>query len=205
MKRIYLHTLAERIWHWLNAALFIILFATGIQLHWPDRFSFFKSFSHAVLVHNWAGILLVAVFVGWLFYKLISKRMSQYILTKEDFYPGMFIQTKYYLYGIFIDEPHPYIPSEKNKFNPLQKLAYFMTMFLQMPLLLISGILYLYPDCSPLIIKIGGLKTIAVFHLTMAIVFACFLVIHLYLSTTGDTIFSSIKTMISGYEERREH
>lgn len=203
--KIYLHTMIERLWHWTNGVLFLLLVLTGMQLHWPDNFKFFGSFSNAVLIHNWSGILLVIIYLVFFIYNLVSKRISHYILKKEEIYPGLFIQTKYYLFGIFKDDPHPYVPSEDNKFNPLQKSAYFIYMFLFMPLLLLSGILYLYPDCSNLIISMGGLKIIAVFHYIMAFIFAAFLIIHLYLSTTGDTVFSNLISMFTGYEERKRH
>jgi thiosulfate reductase cytochrome b subunit len=204
-EKIYLHTMVERIWHWTNGFLIILLVLTGMQLHWPDTFTFFGAFSNAVLIHNWSGILLIIDFFVWLIYNIVSKRISHYILKKEEIYPGLIVQAKYYLYGIFKREPHPYTPTENNKFNPLQKLAYFVYMFIFMPLLLLSGILYLYPECSSLILKIGGLKTIAIFHFIMAFVFTAFLIIHLYLSTTGDTIFSSLISMFTGYEEKKEH
>lgn len=204
-EKIYLHTIAERIWHWTNGILIVLLILTGMQLHWPDVFAFFGPFSSAVLIHNWAGTLLVIDYFVWLIYKIISGRISHYLLEKKEIYPGLVVQTKYYLYSIFKNEPHPYAPTEDNKFNPLQKLAYFMYMFIFMPVLLISGVLYLYPDCSPLIISIGGLKTIAIFHYIMAFLFAAFLIIHLYLSTTGDTILSSLISMFRGYEEKKEH
>ena len=180
-EKIYLHTRVERLWHWTNSLLFILLILTGIQLHWPDKFNIFGAFSNAVLIHNWSGILLVLDFFLWFIYNLATKRILHYIMRKKEIFPGLIVQTKYYLYGIFKDEPHPYAPTEDNKYNPLQKLAYFSYMILLMPLLLGSGILYLYPECSSLIIKIGGLKTIAVFHFIMAAIFTSFLIIHLYL------------------------
>jgi thiosulfate reductase cytochrome b subunit len=39
----------------------------------------------------------------------------------------------------------------------------------------------------------------------MAIIFASFLIVHLYLATTGYTIFGDIISMITGYAEKEEH
>ncbi len=58
-------------------------------------------------------------------YNLGTGRISHYIPTKEDIPMGMIKQARFYGYGIFKHEPHPYAPSEDNKFNPLQKIAYF--------------------------------------------------------------------------------
>ena len=77
----------------------------------------------------------------------------------------MIVQARFYAYDIFKNRPHPYAPSEDNKFNPLQKATYFNFMFFMMPLLLISGILYMYPShFSSFIAFLGGLKVVALFH-----------------------------------------
>lgn len=204
-EKIYLHPLAERIWHWIHALLIIVLFVSGIQIHWPDYVNTMGNYSIAVSVHNWAGILLVCDFFVWLIYNLVSMRISHYILKKEDIHPGMIIQTRFYIYDIFKNMPHPYSPSEDNKFNPLQKLTYFITMFGLMPLLLISGCLYLYPYFfAPVISALGGLEVVAVFHYVMAIVFTAFFIAHIYLATTGHTVLADVKSMITGYMETGE-
>ena len=205
-EKMYLHPITERIWHWIHAILIILLILSGIQIHWPDTLSIFGGYSTAITVHEWSGIFVICDFLLWLFYNLISKRISHYIPRKEDLYPGIPKQARYYIYGIFKNEPHPYSASEDNKFNPLQKIAYFKFMFLMMPLLLISGILYLYPSCfASLIALIGGLKIVAVLHFIMAILFTAFLIAHLYLATTGHTIFGDFISMITGYAEKEEH
>ena len=202
---IYLHPVPERIWHWIHALLVIVLILSGIQMHWPDSFHIFGSFSRAVTVHNWFGILLVCDFFLWLVYNLLSKRISHYIMRKEDIFPGMLVQAKFYAFDIFKNRPHPYMPSEENKFNPLQKATYFGFMFFMMPLLLISGLLYLFPDqLSGWIAVLGGLKVVAVFHFIMAIIFAAFFVAHLYLATTGHTVTADFVTMVTGHAEE-EH
>lgn len=205
-EKIYLHPLTERIWHWLHAVLIIVLIISGIQLHWPDSINIFGNYHNAILVHNCSGILLIADFLLWSLYNLISRRISHYIMRKEEIYPGLIVQARFYIYDIFKNRPHPYSPSEDNKFNPLQKAAYATFMFIMMPLLLISGVLYLYPyNLSSIISLIGGLKVVAVFHYIMAILFTAFFVAHIYLATTGHTIFADFISMITGYAEKEEH
>jgi formate dehydrogenase gamma subunit len=205
-EKMYLHPVIERIWHWIHAILIILLIISGIQIHWPDTINIFESYSTAITVHEWSGIFVICDFLLWLFYNIISKRVSHYIPRKEDLYPGIPRQARFYAYGMFKGEPHPYSASEDNKFNPLQKMAYFNFMVFMMPLLLISGILYLYPSCFAYFIAfIGGLKVVAIIHFIMAIIFASFLIVHLYLATTGYTIFGDIISMITGYAEKEEH
>ncbi|HET58103.1 MAG TPA: hypothetical protein ENN35_06645, partial [Deltaproteobacteria bacterium] len=189
-----------------HAVLIVLLILSGIQIHWPETFGIFGSFSTAISVHNWLGMALVADFLLWLVYNLVSGRISHYILRKEDIHPGMIVQAKFYIYDIFKNRPHPYAPSEDNKFNPLQKLTYFFVMCFMMPLLLISGIVYLYPSFfGSLVSAVGGLKVVAVFHYIMAIVFTAFFIAHIYLATTSHTVWAEFVTMITGYAEKEEH
>ena len=56
-------------------------------------------------------------------------------------------QARFYLYGIMKGEPHPFAATTTDKFNPLQQLAsYLGVMFGLVPLLLITGVLCLYPE-----------------------------------------------------------
>jgi thiosulfate reductase cytochrome b subunit len=74
-----------------------------------------------------------------------------------------------------------------------------------MPLLLISGILYLYSaSFASFIAVIGGLKAVAVVHFILAIIFVAFFIAHIYLATTGHTIFADVVSMITGYAEKEE-
>lgn len=51
----------------------------------------------------------------------------------------------FYLFGIMQGESHPFPASPRSKFNPLQQAAYVGVMYGLLPLLLISGLLSLYP------------------------------------------------------------
>ena len=54
MKRIYLHALPVRIWHWINAGGFVLLILTGLQIRYGELLGI-TSFENAVRVHNWLG------------------------------------------------------------------------------------------------------------------------------------------------------
>jgi len=205
-EKLYLHPVAERVWHWIHAVLIFLLIVSGIQIHWPDSVGIFGNFSNALSLHNWLGWLLVADFVFWLLYNVISRRISHYVMRRKDIHPGMIVQARFYLFDIFKNGPHPYEPSVDNKFNPLQKATYFLFMCIMMPLLLLSGIVYFFPSFfSPFLLCIGGLKVIALFHYIMAIIFTAFFVAHIYLATTGHTVLSNFNAMITGYDEKEEH
>ncbi|MBI5570791.1 MAG: cytochrome b/b6 domain-containing protein [Desulfomonile tiedjei] len=203
-EKILLHPLPERIWHWFQALCIVMLVITGIMLHWPEKFPGW--FSWSVTVHNWFGIGAVIAFLFWLIYNLSTRRIRHYIPRKGEIPRGLITQAKFYGYGIFKHEPHPYAPSEDNKFNPLQKIAYLKFQLLLFPLLLISGLLYMYPQaCSGVINAIGGMTVLAIVHYILGALFAAFLVAHLYLATTGETIGENFKAIIFGYGIKEDH
>lgn len=203
-EKILLHPLAERIWHWFQALCIVMLVITGIILHWPEYFPGW--FDWSVTVHNWFGIGAVIAFVFWLLYNLITGRITHYIPKKGEIPGGMITQAKFYGYGIFKHESHPYAPSEDNKFNPLQKIAYLKFQLLLFPFLLLSGLLYMYPVCFRGIIDaLGGMAVIATVHLILGGLFTAFLVAHLYLATTGETVGENFKAIVFGYGIKSDH
>jgi thiosulfate reductase cytochrome b subunit len=181
-----------------------MLIITGAIIHWPEYFTGW--FDWAVSVHNWFGIATVVLFIIWLLYNLFSGRISHYFPNRGDVPKRVIVQAKFYGYGIFKHEPHPYPPREDDKFNPLQKLAYLSFQVLLMPILLITGILYMYPmTFAGTIEAIGGMTVLGVVHYILGGLFASFLVAHLYLATTGETIGENFKAIITGYGIKEEH
>jgi len=55
-----------------------------------------------------------------------------------------------------------------------------------------------WPQASSLL---GGLPFLAPFHSLIAWLFASFIVAHVYLTTTGVTVFDDIRAMVTGYEQ----
>ncbi len=202
-EKILLHPLVERIWHWVQALCIVMLIITGVVLHWPEWFN--GGFAWAVDWHNFFGWVTVIVWLIWLVYNLGTGRITHYVPKKGEIPTGMMHQARFYAYGIFKHEHHPYSPSEDNKFNPLQKIAYLQFQALLFPILLVSGLLYMYPATFEGVINaIGGMTVLAVIHFILAGLFAAFLVAHLYLATTGETIGENFKAIITGYGIKTE-
>ncbi len=201
---ILLHPLIERIWHWVQAICTIVLIITGAMLHWPEKFTGW--FDWAVKVHNWFGIATVFAFLVWLGYNLATGRISHYIPNAQEIVSGIPRQVRYYAYGIFRHEPHPHYPTEDNKFNPLQKIAYLQFQLFILPIVLASGLLYMYPDVlKGLIDQIGGMALLGTVHFSLGGLFAAFLVAHIYLGTTGETIGENFRAIITGYGIKSHH
>lgn len=200
MKKIYLYPLWLRIWHWTNATLFIILILTGITMHYSSLEHPIIPFKTARLIHNSAGILLVFMYIMFLIGNLFTWNGRHYIIHFKGLGRRIYLQSRFYLYGIFKGEPHPFEANEKNKFNPLQQLTYVVIMFIFMPLLIISGLSLLFPELAPdQIFGMDGLWPMAILHAVVAYFLTLFTIGHIYLGTTGHTLTSNFKSMIEGY------
>ncbi len=200
-KQVYMYTAYERIWHWLQALAIIGLIFTGLIIHSPSVFGVL-SFSYAIYLHNvLALILLVNAFLS-AFYHFASGKIKMFLPEPEGFFSQAIDQMLYYLSGIFKGAPHPFEKTHDKKLNPLQKLTYLVILNILLPVQIITGILIWGAQHWPTIAaKLGGLLFLVPFHSLVAWFFAAFLILHIYLTTTGHTATSSIKAMISGWEE----
>ncbi|MEA3241002.1 MAG: hypothetical protein U9P37_05450 [Pseudomonadota bacterium] len=70
-----------------------------------------------------------------------------------------------------------------------------------MPLQLLSGLWYYYYNQWPAFVLSGNLETAALVHTAAVFMVLAFLVVHTYLSTTGGTVLSYTKAMLTGWEE----
>ena len=196
-----LYSLHERVWHWLQASAIVALILTGFHLHYPDRLPIVGSMARAVRWHSWLGIALVAnAFLG-LFYHFTAEKYQHFLPKMDDFSTGAIRQFRYYFYGIFKGEPHPFDTDPEHKLNPLQKLTYLAMLNVLLPFQIASGLLLWGANRWPdLFARFGGLSVLAPAHTLGAFLFVAFFVVHLYLTTTGNTPLSLIRAMITGRE-----
>ena len=196
-----LYALHERIWHWLQAAAMILLVLTGFAIHYPDRFGILGSMARAVSWHSWVGFALILnAFLG-LFYHLTADKYHHFLPKMNDFTGGAVRQARYYLYGIFKGEPHPYETDPRHKLNPLQKITYLALLNVLLPYQIVTGVLMWGANRWPTAFeRSGGLKVLGPAHTLGAYFFLAFLIGHIYLATTGHTPWSLLRAMITGYE-----
>lgn len=201
MKRVYMYTVEERLWHWFQAGIMIALMATGSVIHLPE-FWRFMSFEHATQVHEGLGILLSVNAAFGLAYHLFAHQIGQF-LPKGRSWMGMAIdQVKYYGWGIFNGAPHPMEKTVEHKLNPLQQATYFSILNLLLPLQILTGVAILVGRYRPdVIVAMGELGLIAPLHVIGAWLFTAFLIGHVYLTTTGHTLVSNVLAMITGFED----
>jgi thiosulfate reductase cytochrome b subunit len=198
MKSVYVYKAFERFWHWMQALLVIFLGLTGFEIH--GAISFF-GFDQAVRYHNIASLTFLGLIAFAIFWHLTTGEWRQYIPTSAH----IRAQIHYYLIGIFRGEPHPMKKTALSKLNPLQKLVYLALKILVFPVMVASGLLYMfyrYPQRHDIAaLNIGGLQVVALLHTAGAFFLVAFLIVHLYLITTGHTATSNLRAMITGWEE----
>lgn len=198
MSRVYIYKGFERFWHWSQASLIMFLALTGFEVH--GSFEIF-GFEKAAEFHRVASWMLIGLIVFAIFWHVTTGEWKQYIPTTKKLKD----QIMYYLLGIFKHEHHPTVKSKLRKLNPLQRLVYLFFKLLLIPVTVFSGILYmLYKTIDQnnvVVVEDIPLESIAFWHTLGAILLMVFLVIHVYMTTTGETPTSNINAMITGYEE----
>jgi len=200
--RIYLLPLWIRIWHWTNALLIITLIVTGVSLHFADAGRTLVEFSLAARIHDIAGISLVVVYAFFVIANIVSGNWWQYVPKPPGVAERCKVQAKWYLVGIFKGEPHPYRVSEEANFNALQAISYWVIMYMIMPVMLLTGLLFLFPELAPdRLFGFDGLLPIAILHYLTGAAIIMFMIAHIYLGTTGKTATSMFKTMVHGWHE----
>ena len=201
MNKVYLHSLTNRVWHWINALIVLILLITGIQLRGPE-IEILPKFSMVVWIHKYVGFAMAASFLYWLVYEIITGNFRRHYLLRPADARLMGRQMFYYGIGIFQGKENPSIPTPDGKFNPLQKIAYGSIMLIFTPIIVVTGILF--SDIfffRRAIDLMYGIRVLDGLHVIAAYIFLLYFVVHVYMSTLGQNIFSHTKAMIVGYEE----
>ncbi|MBN2892669.1 MAG: cytochrome b/b6 domain-containing protein [Bacteroidales bacterium] len=195
MKKIYIYRKFERFWHWTQAFLILFLAFTGFEIH--SSFELF-GYQRAVFLHNNAAwfyfILLIAVIL-WIFF---TGEWRQYVPKREHIKQ----QVEFYMKGIFKGEEHPVCKTISDKFNDLQRATYFFLEFFLVPLMVLTGMVYMKYNYIHDTLNIHfELRYLAYVHTAIAFFLVGFVIIHIYLTTTGYKPLSAIKAMVTGWEE----
>lgn len=206
LQRVYMYSVYERQWHWLQTVVIFILLFTGLVIHKPDKFGMF-TFPFVVEVHNLMALILLINAALAAFYHLASGEIRQFLPEPHGFFDQAFEQAKFYLNGIFRGAEHPFEKSRQRKMNPLQQVTYLAILNVLLPLQIITGALMWgaqrWPEISA---SLGGLPFLAPVHSLVAWTFAAFIVLHVYLTTTaGHTPVAGIQSMIMGWDDVEVH
>lgn len=194
-RRVMIFTRFERFWHWSQMALIVLLMLTGFGLHgFHDLFGF----DQAVTLHTIAALALAVLWVFAIFWHLTTGTWKHYVPTAE----GLWQVARFYAFGIFKGERHPYHKAYWRKHNPLQALSYLGLKLFLFPAIWASGIAYLLyflwrdmPDAA------NWLQGVALVHTGTAFLILVFIIAHVYLLTTGHSLKEHVMPMVDGFDE----
>ncbi len=195
--KIYVHPLGERLFHWGHALLMVILIYTGACILFKTPF--LLPFKIIIPLHKIAGLILGIEFLGWITYGIVTGRIKGWFPKGKEWTEGIPKQIRWYAWGIFKGEPHPCIPSPENRLNPLQKISYAIIMLVLLPLQGLTGIIMLFPHKFLWLLRVINYSLLDRIHVILFYLFSMFVLLHLYLETTGFTLTSCLIAMLKGY------
>jgi thiosulfate reductase cytochrome b subunit len=203
----YLYPKWIRIWHVINATMFVILIITGLSMQYTDtaNASYVVGFAKAVKWHNFAAFILVFNYIFFVTGNILTNNGKYYRIAKKNFLSNLMMQFKFYAGGMFKGEHHPFPVTMERKFNPLQKITYVLALYVAVPLLIISGIGLLLPEITiKTIFGISGLILTDVLHISMGFMLTIFMLIHIYTCTLGHKPTSLFRGIITGYHSSED-
>lgn len=206
-RQLYLYPVWIRLWHLVNALLFLILIFTGISMQFAGSgrsFSLIR-FDQAVAWHNTSAIILTFNYVIFVLGNIFTTNSRHYSIKKKNFWSDLLAQLKFYSFGMFKKEKHPFPVTYEQKFNPLQKISYVLAMYFGMPVIIITGIGLLFPEILVRqFLGVSGLLITDILHIAVGFILSIFMLIHIYTCTLGDKPTTLFKSMINGYHEEHE-
>lgn len=190
----------ERLWHWSQAIFISILVFTGLAIHGTHDLI---DFGLAVTIHSSVAILLLVLWAFVTFWLFTTGEIRHFIpAMNRKCGKTLLSVARYYAFGIFKGEHHPYQKTMLRKHNPLQGISYLLLKIVVFPAVWVSGIAYLLfsiglVDFSDYISH----EWIAIIHYLAAIVIVMFVILHIYLLTTGHSFKEHVMPMINGKDK----
>ena len=201
-EKLYFYPVWLRIWHGINALGIITLIITGISMQSSITSSHVLGFNTIVKLHNIAGTLVTLSYFIYFIGNVVTPNGKFYRIKPRGFFKRPIQQAIYYAWGMFHGMKPPYPISEKRKFNPLQKYAYVMVMYMAVPVVIVSGIALLFPEIIlDKVYAFSGVFVTAVVHSAMGFFISIFLMIHLYIASIGKSPLENFKSIITGWHQ----
>lgn len=202
-EKLYLYPTWVRIWHLMNAILCLLLIISGISMQYSNPEYPIIRFDLSVKLHDIGGIILVASYFMFLAGNVLTSNGDQYLFRRKGYFKKLMKQARYYAFGIFGKEDPPFAITSNNKFNPLQRFSYVFIMYLSMPIVIITGLMLLFPDY--LLHDLFGtfaLHFTDIVHVIIGFIISLFMIVHLYFCTIGKSPLSNFRSIITGYHEK---
>lgn len=199
-EKIYLYPKWIRFWHLLNALCCLILIISGFSLQYAAPGHMFLPLNLTVKMHNLSGIVFSLNYLIFIIGNFLTPNGKFYSLNDRPFLQALAKQFHYYTIGIFHYHKQPFPVTKERKFNPLQKISYFITMYVLVPIVILSGTVML----NPILIEQGRVfLVIDLIHIVAGFIISLFFLIHLYFTTIG--FKTNYQEIITGWHENNNY
>lgn len=214
------HSLAVRLWHWINALCLLILLMSGLQifnayprLHW-GQFGAINDPAWLEL-REWPGWITLPgypnladgrrwhFFFAWLFvlngilyfgWSLLSGHLKRDLAPDRSDWKGFWRSVADHI------RLHHHRGEEAKKYNVLQKLSYLVVLFLLLPMMLLTG-LTMSPGMNaalPFLLDIfGGRASARSLHFISACLIFLFFLVHIVQVVLAGPV-NEVRSMITG-------
>ncbi|MGN6619459.1 MAG: cytochrome b/b6 domain-containing protein [Sphingomonas sp.] len=221
-RSIFRHRLATRLWHWLNAFTIFIMIGSGLGIlnahphlywgkyganfdtpwlnlpHWPGLLTIPASYNLAISRrwHLFFALVLGFALLAFMVASLINRHFQRDLRVRgEEVAPrNLWADVKAHLAFRFHE------PERPGAYNMLQKLAYVVTIFILIPLMILTG-LAMSPAMDaawPWLLTItGGRQSARSLHFIGMALIVGFILVHLALVILAGPI-NEVRSMITG-------
>lgn len=185
------HTREIRVYHWILASSFFLLFYSGQHISHPRYFPL-PRMGLARLAHFTGQFAFLGAIIWRIHHGIKTGNYREIIPSRKTFSQA----PAFFRYELFLSSKQPKFP----KYNPLQKFLY--TFWIPQFLLLgLTGlILYIPQRLSRLEKTFGGLNRVRRLHYLLSLVAASTVFGHLYLALTSGK--EKLKSIFTGYQAR---
>ncbi|MBY8829225.1 cytochrome b/b6 domain-containing protein [Hephaestia mangrovi] len=220
---IFRHRLATRLWHWLNALTIFIMIGSGLGIlnahphlywgqyganfdspwlnlpHWPGWLTIPAHYNLAISRrwHLFFALVLGFGLLAFMIASLVNRHFQRDLrVRRREVAPrNLWADVKAHLAFRFHD------PERPGAYNTLQKLSYVVTIFVLIPLMLLTG-LAMSPAMDAawpwLLVVTGGRQSARSLHFIGMALIVGFIIVHLALVILADPI-NEVKSMITGW------
>ena len=102
--KIYFYPVWIRLWHWLNALMFLLLIVTGLSMQYSSPEYPLIRFDIAVSIHNIAGIIVTLCYFVFVIGNMVTSNGKFYKVNLREIVGQLKKQFMYYTFGIFKHE-----------------------------------------------------------------------------------------------------
>jgi len=204
MRKITLYPMWIRLWHFINACLFLLLLTTGVGNH----FDLLQS-ATTLPVHIFSGFALIFSYIFFFIMNIAAGNISPYFKVHQNCIHQYIKEAKYYLWNIFVKGRRMTYNPNVTKFGVIKQVLFEKAMYLLVPISILTGLLLYAPDLLPnQIFGASSLLLTSFLHTLSGYFLSIFLLFHIYLATTGKRPEEFLITITKGwimYEDENDN